>query len=124
MSPSPFMNNETATIKRIDSVPTVTLIVQSSEGKPMGFLSGEAPALATWLETAAAEPEQTDPVSSISPVTQVSENFITPGQAVYEVEREFFLAVRGGLVFLNWRTILDLENSIPSGSKLFLVVSY
>ena len=110
------MNKQSPSIQVLDTAPTVTLIVQSVDGKPQGFLSGEARSLATWLDTAAADPA--------SPVKVEAINFVTVGQTVYEVDREFFLAVRGGMGFLTWQTIRDLENSIPTEARLFFVVSY
>ena len=108
--------NQSSEIQAVDIVPAVTLIVQCSDGKPWGFLSGEARPLATWLETAAVDPT--------SPVKTVANNFLTTGQTVYEVDREFLMAIRGGLGFLSWETIRDLETTVPSEAKIFLVVSY
>lgn len=110
------MSKESTPIQRVESIPTVTLVVTSPEGRVQGFLSGEASPMATLLSTAAADPN--------SPVKTSTDSFLQPGQTVYEVDREFVLLARGALTFLSWPEIRQLDENLPSGSKLFFVVSY
>jgi len=109
------MNKHTTPVQKVDSVPTVTLVVTSPEGHVQGFLSGESSSMATLLSTVVADNLQ---------VKVVTSSFLQPGQTVYEVDREFAMLSRANLTFLNWSTIVALDDNLPSGSKLFFVVSY
>lgn len=100
-------------------MPTVTLVITSPEGRVQGFLSGDCAVMASLLAlTAMASPENS------SPVVKTTDSFLQPGQTVYEVDRDFVMASRANLTFLPWTTIQQLDQNLPTSSKLFFVVSY
>lgn len=115
-APYLIMIKESTTIQRVETVPTVTLVVTSPEGRVQGFLSGESSSMAALLATVAAD--------NGNQVRTTTDSFLQPGQSVYEVERDFVLLSRANLTFLPWSVIQSLDENLPSGSKLFFVVSY
>ena len=114
-----LMSKESTPIQKVSSVPTVTLVITSPEGRVQGFLSGDCAVMANLLAMAAWSSSEPN-----SPVKTSTDSFLQPGQTVYEVDRDFVMASRANLTFLPWTTIQQLDQNLPTSSKLFFVVSY
>lgn len=108
---------ESSPISLIKTCPSVTLVVLNPSNEVVGLIGGECAGLPAVLAVASTEKNK-------GPVTLVVESFIQPGQAVYQITREYLLSVKGALSFLSWERVQQLDVSIPSDAALYLVVSH
>ena len=105
-----------STITVLDSTPEVHVVI-SSDGDTKALFGGPNFALAKHLNLVGAME------TSDIPVTK-SDTMISVGQDVYQVDRDYFLAIRGMFFNPTWKDLRVIDRVIPETAKLSLVVSY